>query len=204
MARPRQFDEAALLEAAVQCFWDRGYEATSVQDLVRAGGVTAASLYNAFGDKRAIFRAALEHYVGTRLGERMRRCDALPPEQAIRGFFEEIVQASLHDSALKGCMLVNSALELAPHDAEVRALVAGVLGRLERFFLRHVKAGQAAGSFTRALPAKVLAGHLVGVLMGLRVLARVRPRRAVLDNVVAPALALLAGGTPGERSTPGA
>lgn len=193
MARPRQFDQALVLEAAVQCFWDRGYEATSVQDLVRASGVTAASLYNAFGDKRAIFRAALEHYVDTRLGERMRRCDALPPEQAIRGFFEEVVRASSNDRARKGCMLVNTALELAPHDAELRARVAAVLKRLERFFLRHVEAGQAAGSFTRALPARVLAGHLVGVLMGLRVLARVRPRRAVLDGVVGPALSLLTG-----------
>jgi TetR/AcrR family transcriptional regulator, transcriptional repressor for nem operon len=193
MARPRQFDQAQLLEAAVQCFWDRGYAATSVQDLVRGSGVTAASLYNAFGDKRAIFRAALEHYVDTRLGERMRRCDALPPEQAIRGFFEEVVRASLNDPAHKGCMLVNTALELAPHDAELRARVSALLRRLERFFLRHVEAGQAAGSFTRALPAQVLAGHLVGVLMGLRVLARARPRRGVLEDVVAPALALLGG-----------
>lgn len=197
MARPRQFDQALVLEAAVQCFWDRGYEATSVQDLVRASGVTAASLYNAFGDKQAIFRAALEHYVDTRLGERMRRCDALPPEQAIRGFFEEVVRASSNDRARKGCMLVNTALELAPHDAELRARVAAVLKRLERFFLRHVEAGQAAGSFTRALPARVLAGHLVGVLMGLRVLARVRPRRAVLDDVVGPALSLLTGAVGG-------
>lgn len=193
MARPRQFEEAVVLEAAIQCFWSRGYEATSVQDLVASSGLAAASLYNAFGDKRSMFRAALDQYVETRLGERMRRCDALAPDQAIRAFFNDIVERSLDDPDHKGCMLVNSALELAPHDAEFRKRVAGALARVESFFLRHIEAGQAAGSITRSMPAKVLAGHLVGILMGVRVLARARPERRVLANVVEPALALLAG-----------
>jgi TetR/AcrR family transcriptional regulator, transcriptional repressor for nem operon len=63
MARPREFDEDVVLDAAIQCFWNRGFEATSVKDLIDRTGITAASLYNAFGDKRALFRAALDHYV---------------------------------------------------------------------------------------------------------------------------------------------
>ena len=63
MARPREFDEGVVLDAAVLCFWNRGYEATSVKDLVERTGITAASLYNAFGDKRAIYERALDRYV---------------------------------------------------------------------------------------------------------------------------------------------
>jgi TetR/AcrR family transcriptional repressor of nem operon len=79
MARPREFDEMAVLDATVQCFWSRGYEATSVKDLIQGTGVTAASLYNAYGDKRGLFRAALDHYVESGIMERIRRCEVLPP-----------------------------------------------------------------------------------------------------------------------------
>ena len=193
MARPRTFDEAAVLDAAVQCFWSRGYEATSVRDLTRRTGLTAASLYNAFGDKRALFVRALERYVAGSVGERMERCAALPPRQAIATFLDEVLQRSLADRERKGCLLVNTALELAPHDPELRRAVAGVLRRIEDFFRERVAAGQADGTFARRLPAETLARHLLGVQMGLRVLARVRPERAVLEGVVAGALALLDG-----------
>jgi TetR/AcrR family transcriptional regulator, transcriptional repressor for nem operon len=193
MARPREFDDEAVLDAAIQCFWSRGYEATSVKDLIDKTGITAASLYNAFGDKRTLFRTALEQYVEGGIGERMRRCETRPPREAIGAFFEEILSRSLSDRERKGCMLVNSALEMAPHDAEFRKIIASVLDRIERFFLNCIKAGQADGTITRSISGEHLACHLLGVLMGVRVLARVRPERALLEGAVAPALAMLDG-----------
>lgn len=193
MARPREFDEDAVLDAAIQCFWKRGYEATSVKDLIETTGITAASLYNAYGDKRALFRTALDRYVELSIAARMQRCATLPPRQAIEAFFDEILRRSLNDSDRKGCMLVNSALEVAPHDREFQKIIGGVLNRLETFFRECVEKGQAAGTISRAHPAQDLARLLVGVLMGVRVLARVRPQRAVLEGVIAPTLALLDG-----------
>lgn len=193
MARPREFDEEVVLDAAVQCFWSRGYEATSVKDLIGKTGITAASLYNAFGDKRALFHTALDHYVEASIGERIRRCETLPPRAAIAAFFDEILRRSLGDREHKGCMLVNSALEMAPHDVEFQKIIAGVLHRIEKFFLKSIKAGQANGVITRSMTAENLARHLLAVLMGVRVLARVRPERALLEGAVAPALALLDG-----------
>jgi TetR/AcrR family transcriptional repressor of nem operon len=193
MARPREFDEEVVLDAAVQCFWSRGYEATSVKDLIGKTGITAASLYNAFGDKRALFHTALDHYVEASIGERIRRCETLPPRKAIAAFFDEILRRSLCDREHKGCMLVNSALEMAPHDVEFQKIIAGVLHRIEKFFLKCIKAGQANGVITRSMTAENLARHLLAVLMGVRVLARVRPERALLEGAVAPALAMLDG-----------
>ena len=191
MARPREFDEGAVLDAAVLCFWKQGYEATSVRDLVAQTGITAASLYNAFGDKRALYQKALDHYVEASVADRIRRCEAMPPHRAIEAFFQEIVKRSLNDRDRKGCMLVNAALDVAPHDPAFRKVVAKVLIGIEAFFLACVRAGQADGSVTRSLPAETLSQNLLGVLMGIRVLARVRPERALLEGVVAPALALL-------------
>jgi TetR/AcrR family transcriptional repressor of nem operon len=200
MARPREFDEGAVLGAAVQCFWKQGYEATSVRDLVAHTGITAASLYNAFGDKRALYQKALDHYIEESVADRIRRCEALPPLRAIEEFFDEIVKRSLNDRDRKGCMLVNAALEVAPHDPAFCKVIAEVLAGLEVFFLACVGAGQADGTITRSLPAETLAQNLLGVLMGIRVLARVRPEQALLEGVAAPALALLRV-EPGQHST---
>ncbi len=191
MARPREFDADVVLDSAIQCFWNRGYEATSVKDLIGKTGITAASLYNAFGDKRALFCAAFDQYVQGSIGERIRRCEALPPREAIKAFFDEVLSRSLSDRERKGCMLVNSAVELAPHDAQLRKMIVIVLNRIETFFLKCVKAGQADGTITRSVPADNLARHLLGVLMGVRVLARARPEGALLEGAISAALAPL-------------
>jgi TetR/AcrR family transcriptional repressor of nem operon len=193
MARPREFDEEAVLDAAVQCFWSQGYESTSVKDLMKRTGLTAASLYNAYGDKRAMFRIALDHYIERSIGVRIQRCEALPPRDAIRSFFDDILRRSLTDREHKGCMLVNSALELAPHDAEFRGIVAETLKRIESFFLACVKKGQADRTIGSSRPAVGLARHLLGVLMGVRVLSRVRPERSLLAGVIDTALLSLDG-----------
>lgn len=180
-----------MLDSAVLCFWSRGYEATSVRDLVEKTGLTAASLYNAFGDKRAIYQKALEHYLERSLDDHIRLFEDLSPRDAIAAFFEGIVKRSLGDRERKGCMLVNAALEVAPHDPGLRKIVIEVLAEIEAFFLARVKAGQTDGTITRSLPATTLARHLLGVLMGIRVLARVRPEQGLLESVIAASLALL-------------
>ena len=193
MARPREFDEATVLDAAMQCFWAHGYEATSVKDLIERTGLTAASLYNAYGDKRAMFRTALDHYIEKSIGARLQRSESLPPREAVRAFFEDILRRSLSDRERKGCMIVNCALEMAPHDKEFRETIVETLERLEAFFLNCVERGQADGTITSAVPAVGLAQHLLGVLMGVRVLARVRPERSLLEGVINTALAFLDG-----------
>jgi len=192
MARPREFDEAAVLDAAIQCFWSRGYEATSIRDLAENMGMTGASLYNAFGDKRSLYRQALDHYVAWSFGERAHRLEtSLPPREALGAFFSEIIERSLRDQERKGCMLVNSALEVAPHDPEFQRVIAGVLREVERFFHRCVEAGQANGTISSAYAPDDMARMLLGVLAGIRVLARARPERKLLQGVVTPIFAMM-------------
>jgi len=194
MARPREFDETAALDAAVQRFWSHGYEATSVRDLAERMGITGASLYNTFGDKRSLYRRSLDRYVERSFGDRVGRFEgALPPREALRAFFAEIIERSLGDKGRKGCMLVNSALEVAPHDAEFERIIAGVLVEVEAFFRRCVAAGQRDGTIAAVPPADDLARLLLGALLGIRVLARARPERALLEGLVRPVFALLDG-----------
>jgi TetR/AcrR family transcriptional regulator, transcriptional repressor for nem operon len=192
MGRPREFDETAALQAAMRCFWARGYEATSIRDLADQMGITGASLYNAFGDKRTLYRRALEYYLEQSVRERVGRLEAsLPPLTAIRAFFGEIIRRSLTDRERRGCMLVNSALEMAPHDPELRKAVANELTSIERFFRRCVEAGQKDGTIWRSQPPEQLAKMLLTVLLGIRVLARSRPQQELLEGAAGAALAVL-------------
>ena len=192
MARPREFDEAAALDAAMDCFWRHGYEATSVRDLAARMGITGTSLYNAFGDKRSLFRQALQRYAERSTRERIARLEStLPPKQAVRAFLGEIVERSLDDRDRRGCLLVNSALEIAPHDPELGAELAARLGEIEAFFRRTVTAAQADGSVPPDRDPADLARLLLGVTLGVRVLARTNPQRELLEGTVRPALALL-------------
>lgn len=194
MARPREFDEEKVLEAAMCCFWANGYEATSTRDLADQMGLTSASLYNAFGDKRSLYRRALEHYLQQSVHERIRRLETAKPLHAIRGFFDEIIDRSVTDRQRRGCMLVNSALEVAPHDAEFRKLVSQELIHIESFFRRRVAAGQSDGSITSSQSAEDLSKMLLSVLLGIRVLARTRPQRSLLEAAAGAAIASLAIG----------
>jgi TetR/AcrR family transcriptional regulator, transcriptional repressor for nem operon len=192
MARPREFDEAVALEAAIACFWSRGYEATSVRDLAENMGLSAPSLYNAYGDKHALFVQALEHYLDRSMRERIERLEnSLPPKQAIRKFIGEIIDHSVNDRERRGCFLVNSALEVAPHDKKLGGLIADRLAELEAFFGRLIRKAQAEGTVPRKPVAKDLARLLLGVVLGIRVLARVRPERVSLESLARPVLALL-------------
>ena len=152
MARPREFDETAALDAAMDCFWRNGYEATSVRDLAVRMGITGASLYNAFGDKRSLFREVLQRYAERSTRERIARLEStLPPKQAVRGF----------------------------------------LGEIEAFFRRATAAAQEEGSVPPDRDPADLARLLLGVTLGVRVLARSKPQRELLEGVVRPALASL-------------
>ncbi|MCX8279280.1 TetR/AcrR family transcriptional regulator [Phyllobacterium sp. 0TCS1.6C] len=191
MARPREFNEEQVLIKAVEQFWEHGYEATSIRDLATAMGLTTASVYNAFGDKRAVYRRALDVYVERSFVDRIGRFERRPPRAAIGAFFEEIIDRSLEDAKRKGCMLVNSALEVAPHDPEFQRAVAGVLVQVETFFRRCIEAGQANNTISQDQSADDLARTLLGTLLGIRVLARTRPERELLEGLIKPIFALL-------------
>ncbi len=192
MARTRGFDEEVALDAAIECFRRRGYAATSVRDLMASMKIGGPSLYNSFGDKRTLFVKALERYVERSVRARIRRLESsLPPKRAIHTLIEEVVERSLTDRSRGGCLLINSALEVSPHDPEIAAQIARRLGEIEAFFRRAITAAQADGSVPRNRKPSDLARLLLGILLGIRVLARSKPDRKLLEGVARPALAAL-------------
>jgi TetR/AcrR family transcriptional repressor of nem operon len=201
MPRLKAFDEDRAIDLAIDCFWAHGYEATSVRDLSAAMGIGGASLYNAYGDKRGLFALALERYANRSMRERVARLEARhPPKEAIEAFLAEIIDRSVRDPECKGCLLVNTALDVAPHDEEIGRLVTGYLGEIRAFFRRCLEDGRRAGALSKRIDVEIVSAHLLGVVMGLRVLARTRTaspaaRRKLLEAVARPALDLLVAPT---------
>jgi len=192
MARPRQFDARTALSAAQDAFWAKGYNATSTRELTQAMGLAQPSLYNAFGDKRTLFLQALEDYLNHTLRERIARLEGtLPPAQALETFFAESIERGVSDPQHRGCMLINTALDASADDPELAAIVAEELTTLGHFFERTIRAGQADGSVDPTLAARDVSATLLFVQIGLRVMSRVMPDRALLEASVRPILTLL-------------
>jgi TetR/AcrR family transcriptional repressor of nem operon len=178
----KNFDVAEALDKAMQAFWTRGYEATSMQDLVDCTGVNRGSLYATYGDKRALFLAALRAYdeqVRRRLlADLENRC---PPKEAVRQLFLAFLGNPTGDN--RGCFLTNTALELAPHDREIGRLVAHAQEEIEAFFARMIRKGKAAGEIpTHVRPTEAARG-LLASLIGMVVLIRSRPDRTLLQSI---------------------
>ncbi|MGZ7460137.1 TetR/AcrR family transcriptional regulator [Pseudomonas sp. Ma2-10] len=189
MARPRTFDESMVLTAAVEAFWTQGYEGTSTRDLVRCTGLNQPSLYNAFGDKRSLYRRSLEHYLESSVRARIRRLQGAPHAgMAITEFFAEVVDRALNDPLNRGCLLVNSALLANGEDADLRQAVADELEAIRRFFEDRLHALSLQQDGAVGIDAKQGASHLVSVLLGVRVLARVNLAPACVTDAIGIAL----------------
>lgn len=184
----KQFNKDEALDKAMQAFWTRGYEATSMQDLVDCTGVNRGSLYATYGDKRALFLSALQAY-----DERRRHMLGVlegryPPREAIRKLFGNFIDDVSSTGSNRGCFMTNTALELAAHDPEIKKLVAAAQEDVEAFFLRMIKRGKAEGEFAEHVKPQDTARALLASLLGVLVLVRSRPDRAVLQSIVTDAL----------------
>lgn len=192
MARPRSFEREEVVAKALAVFWRQGYQATSVQDLVEATGLNRGSLYDTFGDKHGLFLAAVEHYRSRVTARRLAKLEEPgPARERIAIFFGEMVAFSLGEGRLLGCLMTNSAVELAPHDRDIRLAVAANMATMEAAFRRVLVRAKKNGELAADKSPADLARFLTATANGLRVMAKVNPDRTSLTSVVRVALQAL-------------
>ena len=175
----------------MRLFQSRGYEATSVQSLTEATGLSRSSLYDTFGEKNALYLAALERYVEA-LGETMREAFGRPgsKREAISAYFAGLVEAILADRG-RGCLAVDATAELALHNSAVARLAVRNMTLNEEAFREAILAAQRQGEVDPARDASALALYLVNASQGLRVLGKATGDRQVLDTIVGVTLSAL-------------
>ena len=170
VGRPREFDEEAALEAAMDAFWSKGFEATSMADLCSCTGLHKGSLYQAFGDKHQLFMDALKHYSDSEFREVAAVAfQSASPLENIRAAINKICDDASED---KGCLVINSMVELAPHDAEVRAAVQGFAEQRLRVMADMIGKAQELGEISVDRPPEKLARQLLMTLAGGAVMVK--------------------------------
>ena len=192
MARPREFDIDAALDRAMQVFWAKGYESTSLDELCEATALSRSSLYAAFGDKHALYLHALDRYEEG-AAERITAALAapLPIRAAIAAFLSRIIDDIVAGPGRRGCFIGNCAAELARADRAAAASVRRSLEHVEAVFRDGLARAQARGEIAAAADVDTLARFLTAGIQGLRLVGKAKPDRAALDGIAAVMLRCL-------------
>ncbi len=192
MARHKEFDREVVLEKAMATFWRYGYEGTSVQTLVENMGINRGSIYDTFGDKRSLFLAAIQHYneaVVKKLIVALEAPDA--SKQVIIDRFYNLIDRAVADKDRKGCLLVNTAVEVCPHDAHTASQIAADFKRIENAFKKALSRAREKGELSGDRDVTALARYLTCNLQGLRVISKVNPDPKFLRDIAKVALSAL-------------
>lgn len=169
VGRPREFDVDQVLDAAMQAFWAKGYESTSLTDLVSATGLLKGSLYQAFGDKHSLFLQTLNRYLENMRHQKNQMLEqASTPLEGIQTVLHGMIDIADGDSACpKGCMAINSLVELAPHDEQVQRIMGDHIARMRGSMKKSLAQAQAAGQIGSERSPELLTSLLMTFMAGL-------------------------------------
>ena len=192
MARPKSFNQSEVLDKALNLFWEQGYNATSVQDLVDHLGINRASIYDTWGDKRGLYLETLKAYRKKGAANFLERLRSNQSSKAIiRNFLKDVTAEAIEDTCNKGCFLSYSASELANSDQNVFELFSDNNANMEAVLTELVKEGQNNGSITNTDAPEALARFILNTAMGLRIMSKGRKSEKSLEEVVNIALSVL-------------
>lgn len=189
MARPAEFVRQDVLEKAMEVFWRTGFTGTSVTDLVKATSLKPGSLYGAFQSKRGLFMEVIDTYAQNSLN-RVSTCllNNDSPIAAIQAFFHRFSQDIAMDEIGRGCLMVNTMLELATEDDEIRERITNYLSQIETMFAQTLTRAQEKGELDAKASPEALAKYLMANIWGMRVMSSTRPDSsvysAIVDNVL--------------------
>lgn len=192
MGRTKEFDPDVALRTAMELFWRKGYEATSMQDLVDHLGLGRGSIYGAFGSKHELYLKAVERYSEDARASLLGRLSGTGSSlDAVRALVRDYAAGSLADRERKGCLMTNTVVEL-PDDEGAARLVAADLETMEAVLASALMRARAEGELSADRDPVALARFIVTLLQGVRVVGKSRVRQRFLDDTVEQALLLLA------------
>jgi TetR/AcrR family transcriptional repressor of nem operon len=185
VGRPLGFDPDIALEAAMQLFWTKGYEHTSMQDLLAAMGLSKSSLYQTFGSKQQLFQRCMAHYADFFAAHLRQALEAAPSG---RRFIEDFLTTVLKDTRgtcnRRGCLVMNTASEFAQRDAAIAQDVTLCIGRFRDALQAGVVRAQREGNIPAERNARTLANYLVSSMSGLKTLAKSGADKATIKGII--------------------
>ncbi len=192
MARTKDFDQSEVLAKAIKLFWQKGYNGTSMQDLVDGLGISRSSIYATFGDKHQLYLKALCTYRQNQVVIRDQILNAsVPAKTAIRQLMDLTIDQIMRDKQHKGCFLINSAVENASHDKETNAIVCQNDQEVENAFYEVIKRGQTRGEIASKQDPRALARFLFNNIVGIQVTAKSATDKTAFHDIVILTMSVL-------------
>lgn len=192
MARTKNFDEIKALESAMLLFWKKGYSATSMKELEKVMGLTITSIYNAFGNKRALFEKALNYYLQHILNKFIESLDnADSPENALKAVMMEVIHLHFNPSCPGGCLVVFSILENEQHDDRIRNILSSALNLLRERIVQRLESDQEKGRVASGIDCHSIANHITALITGMTTMAKADFAKNELERLINNAVELL-------------
>ena len=192
IGRPREFDVDEAIDAAMHVFWSQGYNGTSLPDLIKGTGLSRGSLYKAFGDKRTLFLLALDSYAlaaADRLSATLQ--ESGHAKVVIRKALSRYAQLSIGMAGQRGCLLLATATEMVPHDAEISQRASRMFAGIQHAFSDAIQRGKEAGEITQVVDSATLAQLLLCLVQGMRAVGKTGLTKAEVTAVIDCAMQLL-------------
>lgn len=192
MARNKEFNTNEVLEKAVELFSCKGYNGASMQDVVDCLGLSRSSLYDTIGDKRQLYLEALKKYRQEKTACMVQRIQQTSDIKALtQQILQTAAQEGLQDPQQKGCFMVNSTIEMAPHDPEFARLVQANRQEVEDAFTDALRKGQSLGQIAARHEPRSLARFIFNAISGIQVAARSGADKKVFDDIIGVTLSVL-------------
>lgn len=191
MARTAEYDRGEVLEQAMALFWRQGYRNTSIRELTVATGLGESSLYNAFGDKRGLYCEALDYFFAMLKGIWARTMEGETPLNGLRKFWYWMCDDAAGKHSGLGCMIVNTAVEVAPHDRAIRKMIRKIYADFEALMTERLEQAQASGELGADKNVQAIARFLMHSTQGIRVMAKIKPTKAYMRDVAEQTLSVL-------------
>ena len=192
MPRPKEFIPDEALEKAMQVFWHKGYEGTSMEDLLAAMDLNRGSLYDTFGDKRQLFLKVINRYCHGFVGEKFSLLDqpglALP---TLRRFIFDMIEGALADPQRRGCLIANTVMELSPHEKEIAGTLRQALKMAEDTFFKVLVRAKQQGELKHDKDPRALAGFLTTMMQGTIVMIKAGASADAINQTAETALSIL-------------
>jgi TetR/AcrR family transcriptional repressor of nem operon len=192
MARTREFDEDKIIKIATDLFWNKGYNAVSTQDLIEAFGISRSSMYGAYKDKRSLFILALQHYRQTSTQSMLEILNkSVSFVETITLLLNQIIKETITDGQSRGCFIVNTAIELAPHDEEILEIIQENRKNIVEGLSKAIQKGIDNKELTENNKPQALANYFYNLINGLRVDAKVTKDKLNYQDTIKIALTVL-------------
>ena len=184
MGRHFEFNRDETLSKAMSVFWQKGYKATSMKDLVDEMGIQPGSIYNTFGDKHSLFIESIKHYGEVVTSNTLKVLnEGESPVENITKFFQDMISRP-YDKQCIGCLVVNTVVELTPHDEQAAEVVNGILKNIEKAFYDCLLKAQVLGQISGESNIKALASYFASSTHGLLVTGKSAAGRQQMKDIV--------------------